>query len=431
MKRLLQKILAHLARTIVQKYRPDVIAITGSVGKTTAKEAVVRVLSETFNVRGSEKSYNNELGVPLTIIGAHAPARSLAGWLHIFFRACRLLCFNDPTYPAILVLEMGSDAPGDIERLVAIAPPKIGVITAISPAHLEKLGTMDNLIAEKKSIFCKHISADQWMILNADDSALYPVSQQTPACLMTFGEHPESVLRISDVTERYVFHPDQSEYVTGIACTLTYEGRSVRAEFPHLIGRHVLPSIIAGVTVGCIYHIPLTEIVRRLHGIEPARGRLRPLLGIKHTLIIDDTYNSSPKAARGAIDTLMSFEIDGGARRIALLGDMRELGSHTEKEHRALGTYAAQQGIDYLFAIGNAAHFLAEGALESIDQSRVFVFNDSVSAGRALQELMRKGDVILIKGSQNMIRLERVVKEVMAEPHRANELLVRQDREWM
>lgn len=431
MKNIVTALLASLARQIVKKYKPDIIGITGSVGKTSAKEATLRVLSETFNVRGSEKSYNNELGVPLTIIGAHAPARSLAGWLYIFLRACRLLLLPDPNYPAILVLEMGSDAPGDIEYLVSIAPPKIAVITAISPAHLEKLGSMDNLIAEKKKIFCRHTSADQWMVLSADDPALYPSVPALPSCLMTFGEHPEAMLRISDIDERYEFHPDQKDYSVGITCTLTYEGSSVRAEFPHLIGRHVLPSIIVSAAIGCIYHIPFEEIVRRLHDIEPARGRLRPLPGIKHTLIIDDTYNSSPKAARGAIDTLMSFQIDADARRIALLGDMRELGSHTEDEHRALGIYAAQSGIDYLFAIGNAAHMLAEGARASLDQSRIFVFNDSVSAGRALQDMMRKGDVILIKGSQNMIRLERVVKEVMAEPDLASELLVRQGKEWL
>ncbi len=443
MKSLMQKLLATLARAIIQKYGPDVIGVTGSVGKTTAKEAIVRVLSGSFAVRGNEKSYNNELGLPLTIIGMHAPARSLSGWVRIFFRATLLLVRHDSSYPSVLVLEMGADAPGDIEKLVSIAPPKIGVITAIGPAHLELFGSLENIIREKKKIFCRHTTSDHWMVLNADDPALLPLSENTRSCVMTFGQNKEALLGISDISEQYAFFPDNNERVSGISCTITYKGASVRAEFPRLVGRHVLPSIIAGAAVGCIYHIPLAEIASRLHLAEPAPGRMHLIPGIKHTLLIDDTYNSSPNAARGALDTLMSFEIDTSARRIAVLGDMRELGEHTEKEHRALGAYAAQKGIDYLFAVGAAAEFLAHGAREdksasaecfgatSLDSEHIFVFNDSASAGNALQSFMQKGDVILLKGSQNVLRMERIVKEVMAEPLRAKELLVRQDAEWL
>lgn len=444
---MMYKLLATFAQKIVRKYGPDIVAITGSVGKTTAKEAVIRVLSETFRVRGNEKSYNNELGVPLTIIGALAPGRSFFGWFRVFVRAFSLLLRKDPHYPSILVVEMGADAPGDIEYLVSIAPPKIGVITAIGPTHLEKLGSIEQLIAEKNKIFSRHTQSDQWMVLNADDPALVEMGSVGSGSVfagtaksvpgptyqtLTFGEHPDAILRITDVKERYVFHPDQGEVMSGVSCTLTYNGVSAQCEFLKLVGRHVLPSIIAGAAVGCIYHIPLAEIAHRLHEAEPAVGRMHLIAGIKHTLLIDDTYNSSPNAARGALDTLMSFEIDGDARRIAVLGDMRELGSHTEKEHRALGVYAGTSGIDYLFAVGGASSFVAEGVRDShLDASRIFVFNDSASAGRALQDIMKKGDVILIKGSQNVLRMERIVKEVMADPERAKELLVRQDKEWM
>jgi UDP-N-acetylmuramoyl-tripeptide--D-alanyl-D-alanine ligase len=431
MRNIFYTILALLARAIVRKYRPDIIGITGSVGKTSAKEAVLRVLAGSFTVRGNEKSYNNELGVPLTIIGAHAPARSLFGWLRILAKALLLIVRTDTQYPSILVLEMGADAPGDIQHLVSIAPPKIGVITAIGPAHLEKFQTMERLVAEKKKIFCRHSTSDHWMVLNADDPALFPLGEHVKACVMTFGRRQEATVRISDVTERYAFHPDRWEVVSGIQCTLNYQQESVRAELPKIVGQHVLPSIIAGAAVGCIYHIPLTEIARRLRGAEPAVGRMHLIEGIRQTLLIDDTYNSSPHAARGALDTIMAFDIDSDARHIAVLGDMRELGEYTEREHRALGAYAAQKGVDYLFAVGGAARFLADGARDArLDESRIFVFNESIIAGRALQDMMKKGDVILLKGSQNVIRLERVVKEIMAQPHRASELLVRQGNEW-
>lgn len=431
MKIYLQKILAFLAGSIIKKYHPDIVAITGSVGKTTAKETAVRVLSETFSVRGNEKSYNNELGVPLTIIGCHAPGRSALGWCRVFFCALSLLVWRSRSYPAILVLEMGADAPGDIEKLVAIAPPKIGVITAIGPTHLEKLGSVERLVDEKMKIFSRHTSPDQWIVLNADDPYLLSsVSVNPTSRILTFGANESATLRISDIAERYVFHSDHKDYISGVFCTLTHNNESVRVELPRLVGRHVLPSVIAAAAVGLIYCISLPEIAQRLHHAEPAVGRMHLISGIKHTLLIDDTYNSSPNAARGALDVLMSFEIDGGARRIAVLGDMRELGAHTEEEHRILGEYAAKAGIDYVLAVGQASHFLADGARKCLDESHIFVFTDSASAGLLLQELMEKGDVVLIKGSQNVLRMERIVREVMAEPLRASELLVRQEKEW-
>jgi len=250
--------------------------------------------------------------------------------------------------------------------------------------------------------------------------------------MLTFGTSESADLRFSDISERYVFHTDEGQHVSGVSCTLTYNGESVRAEFPRLVGRHVLPSLLSAAAVGCIYNIPLAEIASRLYEAEPAPGRMHLIDGIKHTLLIDDSYNSSPNAARGALDTLMSFEIDASARHIAVLGDMRELGAHTEKEHHDLGIYAVEKGIDYLFAVGSAARFLADGAREgTLDETHIFVFNDSASAGVALQDFIQKGDVILIKASQNILRMERIVKELMAQPDRAEELLVRQDKEWI
>ncbi|MDP2630589.1 MAG: hypothetical protein Q8P56_04230, partial [Candidatus Uhrbacteria bacterium] len=131
MKSLIQRILTVLARAIIKKYKPDIIGVTGSVGKTSAKDAIVCALAGNFTVRGSEKTYNNEFGVPLTVIGARSAVWSLVGWVRVIARAVWLLLWRDASYPGILVVEMGADKPGDIEKLVSIAPPKIGVITAI------------------------------------------------------------------------------------------------------------------------------------------------------------------------------------------------------------------------------------------------------------------------------------------------------------
>ncbi len=429
MKSLIQKILTGLARGIIKKYKPDVIGVTGSVGKTSAKDALVCALAGNFTVRGSEKTYNNEFGVPLTVIGMQSAIGSSVGWVRVIAHAVHLLLWRDLSYPSILVVEMGADKPGDIEKLVSIAPPKIGVITAISPAHTDRLGTLADVLSEKGKMFCRHFTSDHWMVLSADEPLLRALAENTPACVMLFGMSPDAHVRADDIVQRLVFKSDRP-YASGLQCTVTVGDQSARAEFPHIIGAHILSTVLSAVAVGCIYHIPLQKIVDQLAAYQSPKSRMRPIPGIKGTLILDDTYNSSPKAARGALDVLAGFEIDEGARRIAVLGDMRELGEISEREHRAIGAYAAQNGIDIFLCVGGSAEFFAAGAREAgLDEDKIFVFNDAQSAGIFLQDVLRTGDVVLVKGSQ-AVRLEKIVKEVMADPLRASELLVRQEEEW-
>lgn len=429
MKSVIQKIITALAQAIIKKYKPDIIGVTGSVGKTSAKDAIVCALVGNFIVRGSEKTYNNEFGVPLTVIGMQSAVGSIAGWIRVIMHALRLLLWRDRSYPAILVIEMGADKPGDIEKLVSIAPPKIGVITAISPAHTDKLGALADVLEEKGKIFCRHSTADHWMVLSADEPLLRALSQNTAACVMMFGVSVDAHVQAQDITLRLVFRNDQP-YAGGLFCTIAVGNESVPAEFPHIIGVHVLSSVLSAVAVGRIYHIPLQKIIDQLAVYTSPRSRMCPIPGIKGTLIIDDTYNSSPKAAQGALDVLSSFEIDEHARRIAVLGDMRELGEISEREHKAIGVYAAEKNIDMLICVGDFAELFAAGARDAgLDESRIFVFNDAQSAGFFLQNELATGDVVLVKGSQ-AVRLEKIVKEVMADPLHASELLVRQEEEW-
>ncbi|MCX6796207.1 MAG: Mur ligase family protein, partial [Candidatus Falkowbacteria bacterium] len=149
MKIIVQKILKHLAKAILKKYQPLVIGITGSVGKTSAKEAIYAVLASQKKTRRNVKNYNNEIGLPLTIIGAESGGRSIADWLKVFRRALKLICVKDENYPEILVLEMGADRPGDLDYLNSIVCCKIGVITLIGPVHLEYFGSIEQIQKEK------------------------------------------------------------------------------------------------------------------------------------------------------------------------------------------------------------------------------------------------------------------------------------------
>ncbi|MDP2630226.1 MAG: cyanophycin synthetase, partial [Candidatus Uhrbacteria bacterium] len=293
----------------------------------------------------------------------------------------------------------------------------------------DRLGTVADVLSEKGKIFCRHSTPDHWMVLSADEPLLRSLAEKTPACVMLFGMGPDAYVRVDDITQRLVFKSDRP-YANGLSCTVTVGDQSARAEFPHIIGAHILSTVLSAVAVGSIYRIPLQKIITQLAAYQSPKSRMRPIPGIKGTLILDDTYNSSPKAARGALDVLAGFEIDDRARRIAVLGDMRELGEISQREHRTIGAYVAENGIDMLMCVGGSAEFFAAGARDAgLDESKISVFNDAQSAGTFLQNELRSGDVVLVKGSQ-AVRLERIVKEVMADPLRASELLVRQEEEW-
>ncbi len=182
--------------------------------------------------------------------------------------------------------------------------------------------------------------------------------------------------------------------------------------------------------MGTIFGVNLVDGAQALNRLAPLPGHMCLILGIKNTLIIDDTYNSSPAPVKSALATLAQIQTKDGAQRYAVLADMLELGPETEAAHREVGLRVAELGIDYLIVVGEASKHTAQAAREAgMEEHRIAAFADSVSAGKFLQEKLREGDVILVKGSQSM-RMERVVKEIMAEPLDAPNLLVRQGLEW-
>lgn len=429
MKLLAAKLLAVLARRILSVYHPLVIGITGSVGKTSTKDAIAFILRNQTSVRASAKNYNNEFGVPLTILGVdNSPRKSLFSWCTVFLRAIYLLIFHDPSYPKLLILEMGADKPGDISALTSIAPCTIGVLTAIGPAHLEKFGTLEALVREKKRLI-EHLREGTTAIVNADDPFIYPLGIKTDARILSFGYANYADVRIFNVNEQYYFSSTHGSAVS-LSFSCSFLNQSTNIELHNVVGKQTIYAALAALSVACALEIPLTQAAGDLQGYVGPKGRMRVMTGIKRTLIIDDTYNSSPLAAREALSVIRSFCIDESARRIAVLGDMLELGSYTENEHRNIGAYCEACSIDVLITVGPAAKWIADGATEAgIDKTRVVRFDTAGEVGDMLRNALRSGDIILVKGSQGM-RLEKIVKEIMAEPECANELLVRQGKEW-
>jgi UDP-N-acetylmuramoyl-tripeptide--D-alanyl-D-alanine ligase len=415
-KKIVQSLLRVVAQGILRKYNPEIIGVTGSVGKTSTKEAIFSVLENTVRVRRSVKNYNNEIGLPLTIIGTGAIGGSIFGWLRVFVVAVKLLIWRDPKYPEVLILEMGIDRPGDMKYLTTLAPCKVGVLTGVGTAHLEHFKTVERL-AKEKAVIITHLTKNGWAIVNIDNETNQTLTEGLRARLITYAVH-----RPADLQAKNIKIATRQDQVGGLSFKLLYQGSTVPVLLPHIIGGHFVYAALVAAAIGIIYGMNIIEISKALEGFHASAGRMSLLPGIKNTKIIDDTYNASPDSMIAALVAVGALKIHG--KRIAVLGDMLELGDQTVAGHERVGQAVIHNYFDILITVGERAKSIASSAVASgMLSDVVFSFADVGRAGRFLQDRLEEGDLVLVKGSRGM-RMERVVKEVMAEPLRADELLV-------
>jgi UDP-N-acetylmuramoyl-tripeptide--D-alanyl-D-alanine ligase len=418
--------LSLFARMIIKKYQPVIIGITGSIGKTSAKEAVYCVLKDHLSVRLSQKNYNNEIGLPLTVIGAESAGRNIFGWLLVFLKALSILVFKSKKYPRALILEMGVDHPGDMAYLTSIAPPTIGIVTAVSYSHIEYFGSLVN-IKKEKQVLIESLASKGLAILNYDNEATREMSTASQARVITYGLRSGADLQAQDVS--YNFAKGGYE-LSGLNFKLNYNGSVVPVFMGKAMSETALYAALAAAAVGLYFEMNLVEIALALKDFSLPKGRMNVLPGIKHTFIIDDTYNSSPEAVIAALSVLSRIKIDPEASKYAVLGDMLEIGAYTEEGHRLVGRKLVESGISRLIAVGERSRDIIRGAKDAgLEDDFIFYFDSSEDAGKFLQDRIKAGDIILVKGSQG-VRMEKAVKEIMAEPERAAELLVRQGKEW-
>lgn len=426
MKKILSFKLKILSKLILRKYQPHVIGITGSIGKTSAKEAVCLVLSSRYRVRGSIKNYNNELGLPLTIIGVESAGRSLTGWLSVCFKAISLLITRDKNYPEILVLEMGIDRPGDMAYLCSIVTPEIGIATAVSYSHLEYFGSVAN-IKKEKQVLIENVDNKGLSVLNYDNEYTREMVDVSHAKVLTYGFGEGAALQVQDLS--YNFSNDDYD-LSGVHFKMSYDGSIVPVFMKNILSETAVYAALAGAATGLHFGFNLVEISEILRDFNLPHGRMNLLPGLNHTFIIDDTYNSSPEACLAALDVLGKIRIASDGKKYAVLGDMAEIGSYTEEGHELVGKKIVESNIDYLVAVGDKSIHIINGAEEAgLKKDAISHFNTSEEAGQFIKERINSGDVILVKGSQSM-RMEKTVLSIMAEPERAEELLVRQGREW-
>lgn len=426
-KKVIVWILQAEAKAVLRKYKPHVVAITGSVGKTSTKDAVYAVLSKKYHVRKSEKSFNSEVGVPLTILGLGNAWGNPLHWLQNIIDGLSLIVTTRP-YPEWLVLEVGADRPGDIKSLAGWIKVDVAIITRLPevPVHVEFFDSVEAVIEEKAALM-DAVRPGGAILLYADDERTRRLEQRLPAPdarIVLFGFNDETDVWVSKF--EVVREVGDETWPIGMRATIKVGEESAPVEIIGSLGTHAFLPAAAAAAAGHVLGVGLQDIVAGLEAYEPPPGRVRLLPGIKQSLVIDDTYNASPAAAEAALKALA---LARPTRAIAALADMMELGRVSVEEHRKVGAMAAKV-CDILITVGVRARDIAMGALDNgMKDENILQFEDATKAAAELKNMVREGDAIVVKGSQSM-RMEKVVEEIMAEPERAGELLVRQDMEW-
>lgn len=424
-KKIIVSILIWQARLVLLRYRPKIIAITGSVGKTSTKDAIFTVLSKFKTVRKSEKSFNSEIGLPLTILGLPNGWSNVIMWLENIAHGFRLILWKK-FYPEWLVLEVGAGKPGDIKRLTPWLSPDIVVITRFpdKPVHVEFFGNAEKII-EEKSALAFALKKNGVLILNHDDEKVYALHTRSKSRMVSYGMHENATYRATHPTYIYASEDDNT-IPTGINFKLAHEGNTFPVTLPGVVGMHYVGQALSAIACAHEVGVDLLIAIDALNEFSTPRSRLTLIEGMNHSILIDDTYNASPVAMDAALEVLKDIK---AKRKIAVLGDMLELGKHTEEAHREVGEVAFPIA-DVIVTVGPRAKHIALSALDKgFSKSKVHSFDTSTNASEFLKEFIKPGDIVLLKGSQG-VRLERTVASLMAHPEDASKLLCRQERQW-
>ena len=362
--------LGELAREYRRRAGYKVVAITGSAGKTTTRQIIYHALSRRFRVHQSPKSFNNQIGLPLTLLGAAADEQ-------------------------IVIAELGSNHPGEISSLTRIAEPDIAVVTNVHPAHLEGFGDLQTIIREKSSI-SEGLRSDGVLIINGDFDRLVESCRAGGLKFLTFGKSDGADYQAGNI------RPD------GPASRFTIKSVEIYLPLP---GPGNVENAIAAWAVCSKLGMNIEDFAQVVKILPPVSMRAE-LLEIGTLTVLSDCYNANPASMRNALDILAGIDPTGRRRRVFICGDMAELGRQAEQLHRELGIHIAQNGIQLLLAVGRFAKIAAMAAQESADYDlQIKCFADTVSACNNLNEYIKDYDIILVKGSR-VAKLEVLVDKL-------------------
>ena len=328
-------------------------------------------------------------------------------------------------YPKWLVLEVGVSKPDDMKKTASWLKSDAVIITGIgeTPAHIEFFNSREHLINEKSGLI-RTLKKDGVLILNADDEAVLELGTKSKNRITTYGlkAGADTIGR-----EENIFY-DDAGLPRGIIFRVDSDGNSLPVVMEGVFGKNHIYASLAALALASSLKWNMLDAVNALKNYDVPPGRMRLLPGINNSLLIDDTYNSSPFACQSALKTL--GEVKAKGRKIAVLGDMLELGKHTIEAHQEIGRIA-EKNVEIIIVVGPRAKSIKEGAvLAGMDKEKIFEFSSSRETGEFLKTFVKKGDLVLIKGSQG-IRMERAVEKILEDQKNKNKLLVRQDKEWL
>ncbi|NLN76675.1 MAG: UDP-N-acetylmuramoyl-tripeptide--D-alanyl-D-alanine ligase [Armatimonadetes bacterium] len=366
--------LGDLAAHYRSRYCPIMVGVTGSVGKTTTKEMIAAVAAARGPVLKNEGNFNNEIGLPLTL-------------------------FNLAPRHKICVAELAMRGAGQIDYLARIARPSIGVITNIQMSHIELLGSLD-AIADAKAELLDHLPGDGSAILNADDPYFDYLSRRANCRVIPFGEGPNATVRATSME------------IDPAGCCSFNVATPLGSFDVHIPvpGEHNIKDALAAIAVGEVLGIDHESIRSALAGFKAPEKRSKIVPSRKGFVVIDDTYNAGPASVKSALKTLSMMQ---GGRRIAILGDMLELGEYATQAHIEIGRIVQSLGIDMLIVVGEHAKLIAKGALEAgLPIEAICEYEDSLQAAKEIPAAVRENDVALVKGSR-ALKMERIVEELI------------------
>jgi len=422
-KKIVVKILTLEAKCLLKKHKPFIIAITGSVGKTSTKDAIYTILKKYRKTRKNEKSLNSNLGAPLTILGLPNAWNNPLLWLKNIIDGLFLVLFSK-NYPEVLILETGIDKKGDMDELVSFISPDLVVLTRLPdvPVHVENFKNPEEVVAEKMKLVLA-LKSKGIIIYNHDDQKIKAELAKVSGQAVGFGYFNDAHFTARKYS---IFYHD--DLPAGFSFLVDNMSDKHEVKIEGVLGMQNIYTYSAAVATAVSCGISLESAVLALSDHVSPPGRMKIIAGIKGTTLIDDTYNASPEATKQALETLK--EIKYAKRKIAVLGDMLELGKFSAEEHEKIGELAVLC-TDVLFTVGVRAKQIAETALiNGFDERMVFHFDSVEKAGKELQVFIQSGDVVLVKASQG-IRAEKIVEEIMRNPEEAKTALVRQEKEWL
>lgn len=378
--KILQSYLRFWATRYLKRVKPQIIAITGSVGKTSAKEAIFEVLKIKFgsHVRKSAGNLNTETGAPLAILGISQSPTRFFDWLPIVLAVPFRAGTNLET--TILVLELAADKPGDIRYFTRFIKPSIAVLTAIGPSHLQAFKEMEKIIEEKSALLWA-LKTDGWAVMNLDDERVHKVSYGGRYQKMTYGITQKADLMAQDIVTKIEKDQPQTKF--------SIKGKiDINVLSPTLGGEANVYAGLAAAAVGSIMGLTAAEIKKGLENIEPEKHRMNVLAGKNNSIIIDDCYNANPLSMRAALNVLKDLD---GKRKIAVLGDMKELGKISAEAHRIIGK-SVRCVTKNIVAVGPLAkNYHGSKYFKTTNQAIDYLLKDT-----------RVGDILLIKASRSM-----------------------------